>query len=62
MEKVYTLAEASEILNVKLRTLRDWVYKGKLGAIRYEGSRLTYISAKEIRRIQKNMEKVRWTN
>lgn len=51
VEKLYTLMEASEILNVKLRTLRSWVYKGKINVKRYVEGGNIYITYTELTRI-----------
>jgi excisionase family DNA binding protein len=56
MEKYYTLKETSEILNVKIRTLRLWIDKGKITAKKYNGSNMLYVSQKEIERVQGEMK------
>ena len=56
MEKYYTLKETSEILNVKVRTLRKRIEEGKIIAKKYEGSNMLYVSQKEIERVQGEMK------
>lgn len=57
MEKYYTLKETSEILNVKIRTLRLWIDNGKLVAKKY-GSNTSklYVSESEINRLLGEMK------
>lgn len=57
MEKYYGLNEASEILGVKVRTLRLWLKTGFVNAQRYEGKKKWYISQSEIERLQAKMQK-----
>lgn len=56
MEKYYTLKETSEILNVKIRTLRKRIEEGRIIAKKYNGSNMLYISEKEIERVQGEMK------
>jgi predicted site-specific integrase-resolvase len=56
MEKYYTLKETSEILNVKVRTLRLWIEKGKLITKKYGCGKMHYVSEKEIERVQGEMK------
>lgn len=56
MEKQYTLKEASELLNIKLRLLRKRIYEGNIVAKKYKGSNLLYISESEINRYMENMK------
>lgn len=53
MELYYSLREASTQTGVKVRTLRDWIGKGKIKAVRFEGTRYWMISAKEVDRLKK---------
>ena len=55
MEKHYSLSETSEILGVKVRTLREWLKTGFLIAHRYEGKKKWYVSQSEIDRLQCKM-------
>lgn len=55
MEKQYTLKEASEILNIKVRTLYKLITDGKIKAKKYEGLSTWYISESEINRLMENM-------
>lgn len=52
MEKMYSIVKASEILGIKVRTVREWIRTGKLKAQKYEISNRWFISEDEIRRIQ----------
>lgn len=55
--KYYTLKETSDILNLSIRTLRQWIIQGKLKAIKYAGGKFWYVSDKEIIRIQTKGER-----
>ena len=55
MEKYYSLAQTAEILGIKLRTVRDWLRKGKINAKKYEGGKKLYVSQSEIERLQNKM-------
>lgn len=55
MEKHYSLMETSEILGVKVRTLRAWLKDGFLIAHRYDGKKKWYVSQSEIDRLQSKM-------
>lgn len=57
MEKFYSLVEASEILGIKLRTVRQWVSEGYLQAKRYNSKKKLYIPQSEIERVQNKMIK-----
>lgn len=56
MEKQYTLKEASEMLNIKVRTLRKMIYDKKIVAKKYEGLWTLYISESEIKRLVESMK------
>lgn len=58
MEKHYSLKETAEILGIKVRTVRDWIFKGKIKAGKYEDGKKWYIAKSEIERLQGNMAKV----
>lgn len=53
MQKYYTLKQVSEITGVKMRTLRDWLSRGKLKAIKYPNQRRWFVSAEELNRLMK---------
>ena len=55
MEKHYSLKETAEILGIKVRTVRDWIFKGKIKAGKYEDGKKWYISKSEIERLQMTM-------
>lgn len=52
MEKHYNLREASKLLGVKVRTLREWIKQGYLKAKKYDGKRMWFVSQSEIDRIK----------
>lgn len=49
--KYYTLRQASEILGLKVRTVREWIRVGRIKAIKLGGSNRWFISHDEIERI-----------
>ena len=51
----YSVRELSEMLNVKVRTVRGWIFKGKLKAKKDKKSRRWKIS-------EKNLEKFVYDN
>ena len=53
--KYYSLADAAEILGVKVRTLREWMRDGFLIAHKYDGKKKWYVSQSEIDRLQSKM-------
>ena len=52
MEKGYNLLQASELLGLKVRTLRQWIRDGRLKAHKIQGSRRWIVLESEIRRLQ----------
>lgn len=56
MEKQYTLKEASELLNIKVRLLRKRINEKKIIAKKYDGSNMLYISESELNRYMENMK------
>lgn len=52
-EKFYNLRKTSELLGIKVRTLRDWIVKGKIVAIKYPNGRKWFVSENEIERLKK---------
>ena len=50
--KGYTIREVAKILNVKVRTIRDWLKKGKIKAERSENDWYWKIPETEIVRLQ----------
>lgn len=50
MEKAYSIIETAKILGIKARTVREWIYKGKLKAYKLEGSNRWVIFEKDIKR------------
>jgi excisionase family DNA binding protein len=55
--KKYSLNDASEILGIKVRTLRQWVHDGKVNAIKYSRGSRVYITAEELERVRDNGNK-----
>ena len=51
MEKYYNIRQASNLLGIKVRTVREWIRNGKLKAIKYGESNRWFISEEEIKRI-----------
>lgn len=52
MDKNYSLRQASELLGIKVRTVRDWIGKGKIKAEKYGCSNRWFVSESEIARIR----------
>ncbi len=50
-EKHYSLRDTALILGVKVRTVREWLKKGQLKAIKYDGGRMWFVSQSEIDRL-----------
>lgn len=50
--KMYTVREAAKILNVKVRTIRDWLKKGKIKAEKKTNDWYWMIPEVEIERLQ----------
>ena len=52
MDRFYSIRQASNLLGIKVRTVREWIRRGKLKAVKYGVSNRWFISEDEIRRIQ----------
>ena len=52
VEKYYGIKKTSELLGLKMRTVRDWVVKGKIKAIKYQGSNRWSIPESEVKRVR----------
>lgn len=52
--KYYPLREAAEMLNIQIRTARQWVHDGRLKAVHYPGSRRWYVTGREILRMRQD--------
>ena len=50
-EKNYSIRQASELLGVKVRTVREWIKTGKLKAYKYDISNRWYIHESEVLRL-----------
>ena len=48
----YSITGASEVLGLKVRTIRQWIRDGKIKAQKYKMSNRWFISQEEIDRIQ----------
>lgn len=57
MEKFYNIKEASVLLGIKVRTVRQWIIDGKLNAVKYKKCRMWFIPETEIKRMMKNENK-----
>lgn len=51
MNNYYNIKQASKLLGLKVRTVREWIHKGKLKACKYDVSNRWFISEDEIKRI-----------
>lgn len=49
--KSYTIRQASSVLEMSVRTLREWIRNGKIKAVKYPGSNIWRIPESEITRI-----------
>ena len=58
MERMYNIVQASQLLGIKVRTVRDWISKGKLHAQKYECSNRWYIPESEINRVRSTMRSI----
>lgn len=52
----YNLKETAEILGIAVRTVREWVKKGKIKAKKYKQCSMWFVSKEEIERLQREME------
>ena len=52
MERWYTLRDASELLGIKVRTLREWLKQGKVKAVKYPNGKNWYIREKDLMRLR----------
>ena len=52
MEKGYNLHEVADLLGVKVRTVRQWVYDGRIKAAKIPGTSRWIVMESEIRRLQ----------
>lgn len=50
-EKHYNLRDTALILGIKVRTVREWLKKGQLKAIKYDGGRMWFVPQSEIDRL-----------
>lgn len=51
VEKNYSIKEASTVLGVKVRTVREWIKTGKLNAKKYKVSNRWFVPESEIIRL-----------
>lgn len=49
--KSYTVRQASSVLGMSVRTIREWIKNGKMRAAKYPGSNIWRIPTSEISRI-----------
>lgn len=50
----YNIRQASELLGIKVRTVREWIRLGKLKAQKYPVSNRWFITEDEIKRLQEH--------
>lgn len=55
IEKNYSIKQAAKLLGIQVRTVREWIKKGKISAKKYNSCPMWFISEKEIERIQYEM-------
>ena len=51
VEKNYSIKQASEVLGIKVRTVREWIRDGKIKAKKYDVSNRWFIPESEIIRL-----------
>lgn len=56
MEKHYSIRQASNLLGIKVRTVREWIRNGKLKAVKYGVSNRWFISEEEIARLTRGQD------
>jgi predicted site-specific integrase-resolvase len=56
VEKFYSIRQTSELLGIKVRTVREWIRKGKLKAQKYDVSNRWFIAEGEIQRLRNGNE------
>ena len=52
MEKGYNMKQVSELLGIKVRTVRSWARSGKIKAVKLDGTRRWLVLESEIKRLQ----------
>lgn len=52
MERMYNINQASTLLGLKIRTVREWIKDGKINAIKYKNSNRWFIPESEIKKIK----------
>lgn len=52
MEKCYNIRQASELLGIKVRTVRQWIADNKIKATKHTVSNRWFVSEAEIQRIK----------
>ena len=52
MDNMYSVRQTSNLLGIKVRTVREWIRNGKLKAVKYETGNHWYIPESEIKRIR----------
>ena len=56
MEKDYTAGELAELLRVHVTTVRRWIVRGELRAMRLPGGGLYRIASEEVDRLRQPMQ------
>lgn len=52
IEKNYSIRQASDLLGIKVRTMRTWIKKNKIKAQKYDCSNRWFIPESEITRVR----------
>lgn len=52
MEKNYSIKQASDLLGIKIRTVRQWIRDGKIKGKKYPKSPRWFIAESEIKRVR----------
>lgn len=52
MEKNYNIKQASDLLGIKIRTVRQWIRDNKIHGIKYPASPRWFIPESEIKRVR----------
>ena len=52
MDKRYNVKQTSELLGIKVRTVREWIRTGKIKAEKYDCTNRWFVSESEIIRIR----------
>ena len=62
MEKAYNIKQSAELLGIKPRTVRQWIYDGKISAIKINGTRYWLIFESQIKKLRGDDDEIRCGN